>query len=294
MFYVYDVYDKDSGYKVKNLHYYPNRDDLNFSCSRDTIICGSLYDISTLSVGVFDSSDGVTEYYFLPNLLKIVEETGIKIKGLTICYYADIKCCKPTNISCIKSIEIMGSIANNCKDYIRTLSKLKLVNGVEITSEGKLVSPFETFIKGDILEFPKEVKELSRKFIKNNSIPKGVAKIIVSNEFNFKDYGNAMLLGHLCEHPESYLVIDGDFHLTPSIFGHLKTNIFVRGKLTLGNFNRNMKSLSDNQFNPKYKYFLRSLQNCGVFTVSDSRFINIFDFREFKVTKVKNDSGFYC
>lgn len=64
--------------------------------------------------------------------------------------------------------------------------------------------------------------------------------------------------------------------------------------MTLGNFNRNMKSLSDNQFNPKYKYFLRSLQNCGVFTVSDSRFINIFDFREFKVTKVKNDSGFYC
>lgn len=280
MFYIYDIYDKGSSYYAKSLYVYPNYD--RFSISGNVMSCG-YREIDSITVGVFDSSDGVTEYYTVVDLLNLVARAGVEIKGMRIDYYTNVRKGLTKTPNCLEAIKcavFIGNLADNSKDYIKNLAKQKLANGVEISSKGVLLSSIRNLIKGDTLEIPKEVRQLSRDCMSDNEL-KGVKRVIVHNTFNFKDY----YLHYLCRNCNK-LIIVGDFHLTPTLFGHLITNIFVTGKLSVSSFSNYMKAISART----YSFSLVTKNgNHMIYRVADSSSVYTIDFNNFTVRKQQNN-----
>lgn len=285
MFYIYDVFDKSSSYRAKDLYVYPNYD--RFNISGNVMSCG-YREVNSITIGVFDSSDGVTEYYTVVDLLNLVARTGVEIKGMRIDYYANVRkglTKTPNCLEAIKCAAFIGRLADNSKDYVRNLAKQKLVNGIEISSEGVLLSSIHNLIKGDTLEIPKEVRRLSFGFIPSNEV-KGVKRVIVYNTFNFKDSYNVRSLSYLCENCNK-LIIVGDFHLTPTLFKILTVDMFVTGKLSVGSFSKYMKDIATIGRNN-----LTAVTKCGEhmkYMIADSSSIYTIDFNNFTVRKQKNN-----
>ena len=274
MFYVYDIYDKDTTYHAECLFVYPHTD--KYVKEKNYISCG-YKDLNIITVGVFDSNDGVTEYYTVASLLNILAQTGVEIKGVDIRYYANCTSMRPNNIDAIKKIVIRRALADNSKDFINRIVAQKLVSGVEIGTKGEVMGDISSLIKGDTLEFPREVKSMHYTVFQNEVNFSNVRNVVVYDTFDFST-NNSVSVNFLCRLCErgARLVVKGDLHLTPKLFQVLKADIYVTGQLSMSSFSKMMELC---------RHSNSQVGNRKVYKVADSRNTYTIDFNNYKVTR---------
>lgn len=278
MFYISDIYDdvlKEHFIDAEFTHainrcYTSNR---CLSCNLDSI--------STVLVGVYDVSDNSIEYYFLPDLLGIMYNSSIEVKGVECKYfkkYIDKGYARIDDIVTMMKLKLHVSISGTTKEDVKVLAKAKVM-GVDIDTDGALNTMCDNFLVGDSIVIPEYVKSFSREMYRNSPRYNSVTKLVLHEDFNLNT-GLAGLVWFLKQNlsKDALLVIDGDFKLSTNTFNYLRCNIYVTNEVKIGNFKAYVNMIKTNRYIEMSK---------AVFTVEDSKVKYIIDLVNFEFYKEK-------
>lgn len=164
MFYVCDIYDKGSSYVAKSLR--SGIQTSKYAVSAGTIYC-SFTDLESIIVCVLDSKDMSTEWYKVIDLVQLIYNYNLEIKGVKF----KISESRKKKFSCydisywLRSIYIDVSVADSSDSYLKNVARYKL-SGVNVNENGVLLSINNSSIKNNTLVLP----DVVRSFAYNTSI----------------------------------------------------------------------------------------------------------------------------
>lgn len=270
MFYISDIYDEVTTFKVKGLYCYSTSS--SYKCCRGSLFC-RLEDLKTIKVGVFDSTDGSVEWYYILDLLNLVVRNNISIEGFRYKLkkanpYLDI-------IYHLKEIVISVTIASTSSEYMRDLAKYKLT-GVSISSNGALQSLDASMIKNGVLEIPDVVRTFSPNILISNYNPtvNPITRVILPDCVDFTELSIFFTRYRLAG---CTLVVNYDVTLNKKEFSFIsrfKLNLIVNGKVYVGSLNKQIE------------HYKNSYLSGEIITITDNKYKRIVDFSSGTVKKV--------
>ena len=83
MFYISGIYDKALTMYVKDL--YCNHTSTSWNRYGDTLTC-NIELIDSIMIAVYDTSDDSTEWYFVQDLLNILQTSSLTIQGIDVSF----------------------------------------------------------------------------------------------------------------------------------------------------------------------------------------------------------------
>lgn len=289
MFFISDIYDNVTSYHATEL--VSGGNNRGYRTYKNTIHC-ELDGLNSILLCVYDSTDNSSEWYSVIDILKLLATTKVSITGVEYQFYAwAVKGhrARPDYLDSLKSLTISVSISNSSKAHVTTIAKMKLL-GVDITTDGTLSCMHDSFVHGDSIILPNEVKYLGHGFYRDSNMY-NVKKLVVSDNFCFNDNNTCFQLKQFFKQrlKNAVLVIDGDLRVTPSSVYDLKMSMYVRGKLSLGDFKKVMESLSSKS--PREYRRFTGLRG-EYFIVADKDYIYTLDFIQYRVLRKANDGSF--
>lgn len=277
MFYVSKIFDK-VGSVIKDSLYVGNQ--RTYTIGNHYISC-NFSELRGIYIDVYDSDDDTVESYLVSDLLKIIADCGVEIKGISIQYYISYirnHTASPSNFESILSLKIRSQLLKPSKEYMHSVAKSKL-NGINVDLNGYLRDFNILLLKGDSLVLPDNTTTLSFDFNIPQSEASRIAKVFIPSTLDLKDYTTKTVISRILRSSDSMLIVNGDLRLTPTLFRSLHCNIFVRGKLSVGNF----KNFLETEY---FTYIRRR------FKFADKDYIYILDTGKEKIFKSKNDGSF--
>ena len=288
MFYICGIYDADTRKYFRKI--YISNSATVYNDLRDVITC-SFRHIRNIQAGVYDSADNSIEWYDIIDLLKIIESSNVEINGLELKYYADFKkdgTARPTNISSLREYNIVTTISIPDKEFMHTIAKYKMM-GIDIDLDGTLKKFDSRFCKDGVVVLPDEVRGTGIGIFSNfdRSIP--LYKFIVGKNFNFNDIG--VISGILNCGDKNVVVFKDDVNISLDDFSSIGNNIYSRGTLTHGDFNKIMDKLVKSNRRIRGRFFDYNKIPSRKYFLADSENVYVLDFINYKTYTTKNDGS---
>lgn len=288
MFYICGICDADTGKYFGKI--YISNSATAYTVSRDVVTC-SFKHIRNIQAGVFDSTDNSIEWYDILDLLKIVESSNVEINGLELKYYVNFKkdgTARPTNIPSLREYNLITTISVPDREFMQTIAKYKMM-GIDIDLDGTLKKFDSRFCKDGVVVLPDEVRGTGIGIFSNfdRSIP--LYKFIVGKNFNFNDIG--VISGILNCGDKNVVVFEDDVSISLDNFIRIKNNVYSRGTLTHGDFNKIMDRLIKSNTRIKGRFFDYNKIPSRKYFLADSENVYVLDFINFKTYTTKNDGS---
>lgn len=239
MFYISGIYDKALTMYVKDL--YCNHTSTSWNRYGDTLTC-NIELIDSIMIAVYDTSDNSTEWYFVQDLLNILQTSSLTIQGIDVSFYKkfmDKGYHRIDDAVTIRTLHFHVSISKSGRSDLHNIAKVRML-GIDIDSDGTLNKAPENFVTNGVFIVPDYVLSFARGFADASPYFKSVTSIMVHKDFDL--YSNSCIYNlkrfmHNNLHQDATLIVNDDFRLTTSMFSNLKCNILVKGDVKLGNFN---------------------------------------------------------
>lgn len=247
MFYISGIYDKALTMYVKDL--YCNHTSTSWHRYDNTLTC-NIELIDSIMVAVYDTSDDSTEWYFVQDLLNILQTSSLTIKGIDVSFYKkfmDKGCHRIDDTVTIKTLHFHVSISKSGRSDLHNIAKVRMLGiDIDIDSDGTLNKASENFISNGVFIVPDYVLSFSYGVSDASPNFKSVTSIVVHKDFDLSSHSCLYNLKRFMRnnlHQDATLVVNDDLRLTTGMFSNLKCNILVKGDVKLGNFNNYVKNI---------------------------------------------------
>ena len=245
MFYISGIYDKALTMYAKDL--YCNHTSSSWSRYGNILTC-NIELIDSIMIAVYDTSDDSTEWYFVQDLLNILQTSSLTIQGIDVSFYkkfTDKGYHRINDVATIKTLHFHVSISKSGRSDLHKIAKIRMLGiDIDIDSDGTLNKAPENFITNGVFIVPDYVLSFARGFADASPYFKSVTSIVIHKDFDLSSHSHIYNLKRFMNnnlHQDATLIVNDDFRLTTSMFSNLKCNIVVKGDIKLGNFNNYVK-----------------------------------------------------
>lgn len=298
MFYISGIYDEVLTAHLEGL-------DSNYSHRKAKICDSRLYcsisDLETVIVCVFDSDDNSTEWYKVYDLIRLMEDYNLEVRGISLDYFSIAKkkhLDKPWYLDSIKCLTIRKSIALISKKDKTDLVKMKML-GADIDNNAVLKNIPNFLISNNTLKIPRSVLKLdtwdycdfgSTKALETIKTVEIYDTLDLRDKLTIKSISRFMkVCANMClvKIYADTLVVNGDLHINPSRLKELRCeNILVRGNLSMTGLKTMMGSLNTE---PSYMAIsCNRLFHDKKVILADKDYIHVLDFKLDEYRKMKN------
>lgn len=272
MFYISGIYDKALTMYAKDL--YCNHTSSSWSRYGDILTC-NIELIDSIMVAVYDTSDDSTEWYFVQDLLNILQTSSLTIQGIDVSFYKkfmDKGYHRIDDAVTIRTLHFHVSISKSGRSDLHNIAKIRML-GIDINSDGTLNKAPENFVSNGVFIVPDYVLSFAPGFADASPYFKSVTSIMVHKDFDLSSHShiyNLKRFMHNNLHQDATLIVNDDFRLTTSMFSNLKCNILVKGDVKLGNFNNYVENIKKRHASYISRGWQDSTSNNGIYFIEDN------------------------